>query len=556
MDLGSRRSLLRFTSPCFPVPFGRRTRLALAAGVSTILLCGCGPKRVRADFRNYEAAYAQTSNRQMLLNLARLENHDPAYFFKLGQITSSYRMQGSVSASGQLTSSSGAVQIPTGGGTPGFIWENDPTFQFIPVNDDTNARLLLEPIQAETFDALYQQGWRIDQLFRLLVDRIEITRPQGFTPDGKPTNDCEVQTIRNLPPLNLTNPTPEQSDELSNYVTFLRVSALVYELQREGNLVLGGTETFKPYDKHSTLPVAPPPKDKNTGEDKGGSKDNGDSSGGGVLAAKDQEDAVDKSNLWKRTPQGWLLGRRVFTPVFYLTPMIPVTTTQDGRTVTTYVADQDQIKEEIEKNGQMTGLRAGTALANALKVLASGFSIETQESQQQIQEEVCPAASSASPAPTSSAAVTLSEAPGAPVQVKMSAKLILRSLMAVIAAAAQEGPAFEALEKSTLPIPPSRYDPPESGGGPLPNFSAAVPAIEQIPLLQLQWPDRSQLKDPLVGLTYSGKEYLISDPKEPSVLENQYWNRDMFRLINALTSQVTVDISKFPLPEILQLHSD
>jgi hypothetical protein len=48
----------------------------------------------------------------------------------------------------------------------------------------------------------------------------------------------------------------------------------------------------------------------------------------------------------------------------------------------------------------------------------------------------------------------------------------------------------------------------------------------------------------------------VPDPNHPASAENKYWNRDMFRLINALTSQVTVDISKFPLPEILQLHSD
>ncbi len=30
----------------------------------------------------------------------------------------------------------------------------------------------------------------------------------------------------------------------------------------------------------------------------------------------------------------------------------------------------------------------------------------------------------------------------------------------------------------------------------------------------------------------------------------------MFRLINELSSQVSVDISKFPLPEVLQLRTE
>jgi hypothetical protein len=49
---------------------------------------------------------------------------------------------------------------------------------------------------------------------------------------------------------------------------------------------------------------------------------------------------------------------------------------------------------------------------------------------------------------------------------------------------------------------------------------------------------------------------LVADPRRPVAPGDEYWNRDMFRLIGDLTSEVTVDISKFPLPEILQLHTD
>src|ERR1700735_2187634 len=118
---------------------GWKTGLLSAIVVLTTAgLCGCGPQRVRADFHNYENAYAETSNREMLLNLARLQNRDPTYFFKLGQITSSYRMQASLTGAGNVTASSSGVQVPTGGGAPGGLYENDPVFQFIPVNDDTN----------------------------------------------------------------------------------------------------------------------------------------------------------------------------------------------------------------------------------------------------------------------------------------------------------------------------------------------------------------------------------------------------------------------------------
>jgi hypothetical protein len=71
----------------------RASLILLVASGATLLLAGCGPKRVRADFTHYENSYAVTSNQEMLLNLARLNQHDPTYFFKLGQINTSYRME-------------------------------------------------------------------------------------------------------------------------------------------------------------------------------------------------------------------------------------------------------------------------------------------------------------------------------------------------------------------------------------------------------------------------------------------------------------------------------
>jgi hypothetical protein len=342
------------------------------------------------------------------------------------------------------------------------------------------------------------------------------------------------------------------------------VSALVYELQKEGHLVLGSRETFTPYDKDAVISMgasggkgtADKTSEPETQGDTARGSENGDTGNGstvgaqGSLGVKDLEEEVDKNTLWKRTPLGWQLGRKVFTPVFYLTPMMPVTTIQDGQAVTTYVADISQIRPDIH----MPELKSGKTLTNALQVLANGFSIQTQESQQRVEQDVC---SAANPSSASEAAGATPVAPG---QVKMSAKLILRSLMAVMAAAAQEEQTFKALKDSTEPIPPSRYDSEENGAAPPPEtFSQEVPPIEQIPLLQLQWPDRNEVNDPLVELSYQNKDFLVTDPKDPqgpTNLENRYWNRDMFRLINALTSQVTVDISKFPLPEILQLHSD
>src|ERR1700722_14171136 len=174
----------------------RPSVILLVTGSATLLLAGCGPRRVRVDFAQYENSYAVTSNREELLNLARLQQHDPTYFFKLGQISSSYRMEASLTGAGNYTPQ-GTVPggaIPTGGGTPGFIYENDPSFTLIPVNDDTNAQILLNPVSPEVFYCLYLQGWRLDQLLRLTVDRIEIALPVQ-EPGPPEQKGCRVEII-------------------------------------------------------------------------------------------------------------------------------------------------------------------------------------------------------------------------------------------------------------------------------------------------------------------------------------------------------------------------
>jgi hypothetical protein len=461
--------------------------------------------RVRADFHNYENAYAETSNREMLLNLARLQNRDPTFFFKMGQITSSYRMQATLTGNGAYTPQ-GTVPggaIPTGGGSPGVLYENDPVFQFIPVNDETNAEFLMKPIPAETLYILYQQGWRVDQLFRLMVDRIELTRSTG--------HGCEVQVIHNTPPpvYLLPDGTPDKSftreqEILTNYVTFLRVSAIVYSLQKHGLLLLGGTNTFVPFDKNSAIP--PGTDNKN------------------VPQVKDVNDAAAKNTVWEKDAQGnWNLGQVVFQPSFYLNPMVE---TKAGSK--TYKPDEEKIASVIQND--LPNLAAGPALATTLKILANGFSIEGTANPQDAQEGPCPSS-------------------------ETSSHLVMRSMMGMMAAAAQEQASYDLLASADPTIPLDPHIPASIQEAERPDFKRAVPEIEQIPLMRLTWDEDHEPNDALVKIDYQGHSYEIADLRHSQDPENATWNRDMFRLISQLTSQVTVDISKFPLPEILQLHA-
>jgi hypothetical protein len=114
-------------------------------------------------------------------------------------------------------------------------------------------------------------------------------------------------------------------------------------------------------------------------------------------------------------------------------------------------------------------------------------------------------------------------------------RMVLRSFLNILAAAAQEQTSFGALVETS------------------PLFSH-VPPIEARPILRLRWDKATgPLIPPLISLAYHDQTYEVTDPASGEIDEAASWNRDVFRLMTELASQVSVDISKFPLPTSLQV---
>src|SRR5277367_6266363 len=63
-----------------------------------IFLSSCTAPTMRNQFRNYNEAYADSLNQQMLLNLARLQNGHPAYYLAIGLIDQKYTFSSSSAA--------------------------------------------------------------------------------------------------------------------------------------------------------------------------------------------------------------------------------------------------------------------------------------------------------------------------------------------------------------------------------------------------------------------------------------------------------------------------
>lgn len=191
-------------------------------------LTGCGTMALKHSFNDYSEVYAEIQNRQMLLNLARLRERQPIYFFQLAQISAGYTFTGTLSL-GDIKSvglpNSTTANVHTGSGTLGGTATHNPIFTFIPLGGDKFANQLVSPIKPEIFYALYEEGWPVDQLMRILIERIELDLPDGSMES------------------HVNNPWTGSD---GHYERFLRACALAREFEDAGLLYLEQGEYFQP----------------------------------------------------------------------------------------------------------------------------------------------------------------------------------------------------------------------------------------------------------------------------------------------------------------------
>ncbi|HLX94788.1 MAG TPA: hypothetical protein VKU37_03510 [Verrucomicrobiae bacterium] len=144
-------------------------------------LCGCTSAVLQHDYADYSAVYADSSNKQLLLNLARLSQDDPVYFIQLGSISSQYQISSGVGFTPSSTrtdpasiGSVGMVQhaLTFGGNlTAGFT--ETPQFQFLPLTGSNFVGAILAPITDKVYLTFYDQGYPADLIIRTMVSSIQ-----------------------------------------------------------------------------------------------------------------------------------------------------------------------------------------------------------------------------------------------------------------------------------------------------------------------------------------------------------------------------------------------
>jgi hypothetical protein len=249
------------------------TMVALGAALFALVLgaAGCGSVFMKPAFNDYSVTYAETQNRQMLLNLARLHERHPIYFFQLGQITASYTITGTAgfTQGTAVRSQTGPNTVGINNATLGGTLTHNPIFTFVPLSGDNYAKQLLTPISSAVFTELFEEGWPIDLLMRTLIERIEVDHENRHL------------VFENDP------------GAAEGYDHFLFACALARKLQQQGTLNLVTETTFVPASADAVFDKAP-------------------------TAAEIME--ADKQNLvWQRSASGgnpWQLGRLVTERIF------------------------------------------------------------------------------------------------------------------------------------------------------------------------------------------------------------------------------------------------
>jgi uncharacterized membrane protein YgcG len=433
-------------------------------------LSGCASQRYKVDYGGFQDAYAANSNRQMLLNLARLDQHEPTYFLQFGQISVQYNWTSSLTgAFSNAIPSQATSHIPVFGETGSIAGgaSTNPSFTFIPVTDEKVAQQLLQPVDPEVLYALFQQGCPVDQLMRLMVDRVEITDNNGatrvdFNTPGSP-----------------------------GYALFLNACAVARELQKQGYLILRADKVFSPAADGVEQDNAPTVEqvislEKGGGSAGGGgsSSDSGNTSSGGGKGGG--ADAGPKL-VWNKMPDNkWTVGSYDLTPVFKYNGPVDA-----------------QGNAPIYENLANKSDYVSQAVNNMRAILTKGFSVQAK--------------------PTTDKAGN----PGT--------HLILRSFLGILAASAQEEASFNRWAAAN------------------PNDFKRIPLIDRQPILRLKWDRNANLLNPVVDLDYRSQYYQITDPKTVDLDEKASWNLDVFRLLIQLSTQVSIDISKYPLPTTLQV---
>ena len=168
---------------------GISTRCLLLAGCILVGFSGCasfGPQSMDRDRFDYINAIASSWKRQTLLNIVKMRYADTPIFLEVGQIISGYQLEGTIAMGGSLSASSAYGDIFSLGTTGRYT--DRPTITYTPMTGSHFMHVLLTPIPPPALFMVIEQGWPVDLLFQIGVQKINgvsngMGGLRGYPPD-------------------------------------------------------------------------------------------------------------------------------------------------------------------------------------------------------------------------------------------------------------------------------------------------------------------------------------------------------------------------------------
>jgi hypothetical protein len=178
--------MTKFTTGQMTKTTGNGCFLLLIAAL--VLTSGCaarGAKRVAADRFDYNAAIAQSTRQQMLLNIVRSRYLEVPVFITVSSVLTQYEYDSSIGVGG-FFGISGDSQNVIGGttdvitGDANLRFSERPTITYLPVEGQEFSAHLLSDVPSDIIFAAAQAGWPIDVFMRVGVQRLGAVENMSF----------------------------------------------------------------------------------------------------------------------------------------------------------------------------------------------------------------------------------------------------------------------------------------------------------------------------------------------------------------------------------------
>ncbi|MBX9916058.1 MAG: hypothetical protein K2Y07_02280 [Nitrosomonas sp.] len=132
-------------------------------------LSGClSPVALNRAVEVYDQAAIHAESRQLLINIARAQHHEPLHFTRVSSIAATFNFSDNAGVTPALTGESGGLLAPVFGAG---VSEN-PTFSIDPIASDEFTKRLLTPFSQHKLTLLLRQHFDIDLMLRMMAQEV------------------------------------------------------------------------------------------------------------------------------------------------------------------------------------------------------------------------------------------------------------------------------------------------------------------------------------------------------------------------------------------------